>query len=448
MNPDQKRPRPDEEIAAQFSGSVDDRNGLVGREIFSNEELYRLELKRIFARCWLYLAHESQIPKPGDFVTVNMGTEPVIVVRSHDGTVRAFVNSCRHRGNKVCRLDSGNTRAFVCAYHGWSYDTRGRLLAVPGAKEYYGEKPATEEWGLPKVAQVASYGGLIFGTLDPDAPSLDTFLGDMRWGLDLLLAQGDLIAVPGIVRWQMDCDWKFAADNAVGDMYHGAFTHQSAIRVGHRGGNGVTRLDQSRRNAEGITLVSKYGHGLNADFVAEGDIVDDGPLAAWRRDPAVQTRLGPVGSKVNRANINIFPNLFINTGSRDLMLRNPLGPNRIEIWKTILVDRKAPADVQREQVRASNRHFGPAGMFEQDDGENWVLSTQGATGTVSQAYPLHYAMGLGKGHFVSDGQSPTRIDSLVNENAQMWLYRSWADFIRAESWSELAAAHELPEDAL
>lgn len=448
MNPEHENLSRNQAIADHYADSIDRKNGLVGREIFSNEELYKLELRRIFSRCWLYLTHESQIPNPGDFVTVSMGVEPVIVVRSHDGEIRAFVNTCRHRGNKVCRLDSGNTRAFVCAYHGWSYDTRGRLLAVPGAKEYYGEKPSAEEWGLPKVAQIASYGGLIFGTLDGEAPSLDNFLGDMRWGLDLLLAQGDLVAVPGIVRWQMDCDWKFAADNAVGDMYHGPFTHQSAMRVGHRGGNGVTKFEQSGRGGQGVTLVSKYGHGLNADFVGEDDIIDDGPLTAWRHDPDVQSKLGAIGSKVNRANINIFPNLFINTGSRDLMLRNPLGPNRIEIWKTVLVDKNAPREVQREQVRASNRHFGPAGMFEQDDGENWVLSTQGAIGPVSRNYPLHYAMGLGKGRFVSDGQSPVRIDSLVNENAQAWLYRSWADFIRAESWDDLASFHRLPENGL
>jgi phenylpropionate dioxygenase-like ring-hydroxylating dioxygenase large terminal subunit len=108
-----------EEATAEL---VDLERRTVSPRVFTDPEVYRAEQERIFARCWLYVAHESQIPQPGDFVTNYMGEEPVIVCRDADGRVRVFLNSCRHRGMRVCRMDAGNTRMFHCPYHGWTYN--------------------------------------------------------------------------------------------------------------------------------------------------------------------------------------------------------------------------------------------------------------------------------------------------------------------------------------
>ena len=99
-------------------------------------------------RCWLFLCHESQIPHPGDFFTTYMGEDPVLVSRDSNGKIGAFLNVCRHRGNRVCRADSGNASAFVCAYHGWTYGSDGKLIAVPSLKEAYYDELDTSQVGL------------------------------------------------------------------------------------------------------------------------------------------------------------------------------------------------------------------------------------------------------------------------------------------------------------
>ena len=115
---------------------VDVQRGLVSRDIFVNDDVYRLEIERIFDRTWVFLAHETEIPKPGDFVSRNLGQAPVVVVRDNDGTIHALLNSCRHRGAKVCRADSGNTRHFVCPYHGWTYERSGKLMTTTFDKHF------------------------------------------------------------------------------------------------------------------------------------------------------------------------------------------------------------------------------------------------------------------------------------------------------------------------
>ncbi len=128
--------------------------GLIDRRIFSDQDIYQQELERIFARCWLFLCHESQIPQPGDFFATTMGEDPILVVRQKDGSVGAYLNSCRHRGMKVCRADFGNTKGFTCTYHGWAYGIDGALVSVPNLEDGYYNELDVAQWGLVPVTQV------------------------------------------------------------------------------------------------------------------------------------------------------------------------------------------------------------------------------------------------------------------------------------------------------
>ena len=133
------------------SGLVDSDNGLIDRSVFTDRRLYAQEQARVFATSWLFLGHVEQLQKAGDFFTTFMGEDPVIVTKDKSGRIRAFLNSCRHRGARVLRADYGTTRAFTCTYHGWSYDLEGKLISVPNEGGYQAETWDREDWGLLEV---------------------------------------------------------------------------------------------------------------------------------------------------------------------------------------------------------------------------------------------------------------------------------------------------------
>ena len=221
-------------MAVDVTRLVDGERGLVSRRIFIEQDIYQQELEQIFARCWLFLCHESQIPKPGDFFSTYMGEDPVLVMRDSGGKINAFLNVCRHRGNRLCRADSGNASSFNCAYHGWTYGNDGSLIAVPNERDaYYGELDQ-RKWSLIPVAQLDSYKGLIFATFDPAAPSLLDYLGEMTWYLDCFFdrREGGIEVVGGVQKWTIPSNWKLPAENFAGDSYHVSWSHLSAIKTG------------------------------------------------------------------------------------------------------------------------------------------------------------------------------------------------------------------------
>jgi nitrite reductase/ring-hydroxylating ferredoxin subunit len=445
----------------QMLGLVDATNGTVDRRMFFDQDIYELELERIYARSWLFMCHDSQIPNPGDFFMTFMGEDRVIVVRDNDGLPQVLVNSCRHRGNAVCRAEEGHSSSFMCTYHGWTYDLKGNLVGVPGFKEVYHEELDRENWGLIKAAQVGSYQGFIFANMDPEAPELDEYLGEVgRISLDLLAQKGDeMVMIPGVQKYTIPCNWKLSVDN-VWDWYHANISHASAFQSGYlaprpgsaRGklpdGSPAPKPEPVRRTPfiqKQQVVLGEYGHAVSGPLY---DKDNPGPLTiideTWRDRPDAVKNLGPVGLRM-RGHPNIFPTMWI-TGNQ-ISLRHPKGPSQTEIWWFTLISKTQDLDLRQQIAARASHTFGPAGMLEQEDGENWGESTKAARGFISQRYPLNYQMNKGLGKVINEEGSPPSIETNVNEHAQLWLYRAWSEWMASETWDDLKRLHSsVPRD--
>jgi phenylpropionate dioxygenase-like ring-hydroxylating dioxygenase large terminal subunit len=427
--------------------------GEVDRRIYSDPEIFELEMQRIFARSWLFLCHESQIPEPGDFFQSVMGRDNVLVVRQRDGSIKAMLNTCAHRGNAVCRAEEGNARNFLCTYHGWSYGIDGRLNGVPGFKTFYDGQLDKSEHGLAQVAQVASYKGFVFGTHDASAPPLEEFLGATgRLGLDLIAARGDMVVVPGIQKFIIDCNWKIAVDNLF-DWYHPQVTHASAFQPGVMGTPSAAareKIDLSEVNMDSgaaldmpatgiigtkfdqVVVLGEYGHAIGGPTVSSTD--NSAFDQTWRSTAQARAALGPVGMEV-AGHPNIFPTTWVSV-SVQLSLRIPRDPGHTEIWWFTFVDRNLPRETRDFMVTIASRIFGPGGVLEQDDGENWAQATAQTRGIASRRMKHQLTMGLGRGKIIKEG-GLSRIEGLTAEHGQLWTYHSWAQWMKGLSWDEL-----------
>lgn len=435
---------------------VDREKGLVGRKIFSDPTIYELEMEKVFARAWLFICHESQLQRAGDFFQTYMGEDRVIAVRDKQGGINVLLNSCRHRGNSVCRADTGNASSFMCAYHGWTYDLKGDLVGVPGFKEvYYGELDR-EHWGLGKAAQVTSYKGFVFATLSPEAPALDEYLGEGGlFCIDQLADRGDMTVLGGIMKFNIDANWKFAMDNNQ-DFYHPSISHASAFQSRFRQeSQQLEDLQTALGNAgaqaapgdysltqPGIVILSEYGHQSSTSYLPEN--WEERPIYAWRNTPEIRSRYGTLGSKLAVVHCNIFPNAWFAVNSFQLVVvHQPKGPTKTELWYFCFVDKNQTEDINEGWRKRNMWSLGPAGLLEQDDGENWDLSTRGSLTYGMRQYDLHYGMAAGHGEIVRDETAPfSRIEAMnVNEHYMRWTYGCWAEWMEANSWQELKEKH-------
>jgi hypothetical protein len=169
------------------------------------------------------------------------------------------------------------------------------------------------------------------------------------------------------------------------------------------------------------------------------------PGLRWRERDEAQQALGPVGTKIG-GHPHIYPNMWFSRNQ--VSLRIPKGVGVTEIWWFSFQDRSQPAATQKQQRFAAGHTFGPAGMLEQDDGENWGQSTRGMVGSVSQQFPINYHMNLGHSEVINDELGPRRAETTCNEHAQLWTHRAWADWMAAESWADLKANHTRVPDRL
>jgi phenylpropionate dioxygenase-like ring-hydroxylating dioxygenase large terminal subunit len=409
----------------------------VPAEIFCSPAAFELEQERLFNRAWLFLAHETEVPDPGDYVLRSLAGNSVIVVRDEEGGVGAFLNMCRHRGNQVCKATMGNASHFRCSYHGWTYTNDGRLIGVPHMREVYDGQLRRSEWGLVKI-RTDSYAGLVFGCLDHDAPGLADYLGGFQFYLDLYLRPGphgtEAYAPPD--RWVAETDWKICAENFAGDGYHTPVAHQFGFQLGYYASSATT-------HSQGYAVHFPHlGHGIGLGRTPGMEPFFGYPAEVVK---AMEAELSDAQLSIFRetrtAVGTVFPNLSLliqpfsvvpgQPGLRFCTMRlwQPLSVGRMQMLSWCLVPADATEQYKADAYRAYTLAFGHAGMFEQDDFDNWSRVTASAGGPLARDLSFPYLMGRAKEPLANFPGPGVAIEPYMTEANFRNLWGTWLEYL-------------------
>jgi anthranilate 1,2-dioxygenase large subunit len=348
-------------------------NTRVPYRVFSDPEVYREELARIFlGPTWQFLALAQDLPEPGDYLTTFLGETPVIVTRGHDGEIRAMVNRCAHRGNLVCLKRRGHADSLTCVYHAWRYDLAGNLDSVAFRRGVAGKggMPAEfrlEEHGLKKL-RVDHFGPLVFGTLSPEAPPLGDYIGNLIGSRIHRVLHGTP-KILGTTSQILHNNWKLYFEN-VRDTYHATLLHSffatfRISRLTSGGGvdiaeNGAHHASYTRNKVELVDAATS--DRLYADIPS---LRENFRLA----DPSFVGTADEFGDDTTTQILSLFPNFVLQQIQNSIALRLvlPKGPDKTELqWIYLGFEEDDAAMTERRLAQANLS--GPAGYVSMEDG--------------------------------------------------------------------------------
>lgn len=346
----------------------------LAREVFTDAALFELEMRHIFEGNWIYLAHESQVAAPHDFLTATIGRQPVLLTRRADGNLGCFVNVCQHRGARVCRERRGNRKLFTCGFHGWTYDSAGALVNVTEEKQGgYPENFNRKDFGLTPVPRLESYRGFIFASLNPDVPPLREYLAGARAFIDLFADQSEsgYEVLRGATRYTYRGNWKLQAENGL-DGYHVPTVHANYVMTAQRRAAGESRNDTKVGD---LSAIAKRPGG----FVA----FDHGHAVLWFEYPNYRDRPNfehyehfqkKFGARRTQwmcerfRNLLLYPNVFLmDQTSTQLRIIRPVAVDETEVITYCIAPAGESAAARALRIRQYEDFFNASGMATPDD---------------------------------------------------------------------------------
>ncbi|MBT8078193.1 MAG: aromatic ring-hydroxylating dioxygenase subunit alpha [Gammaproteobacteria bacterium] len=375
------------------------RDDAVHRSVYTDPEIFELEMRRIWGRAWIYVAHESQVPLKGSFFTTTLARQPVLLVRQDDETINLFFNRCAHKGAKVIEVESGRAPVLRCGYHGWSYEVDGRCKHVTGGDAAYKASGYSRKdpcMGLQKVPGVASYRGFIFASLAPDAPDLRTWLGATATSIDNMVdrsPEGKLEVTGGVLRYHHDSNWKFFVEN-LNDMMHAMIAHQSSAQTARVMGKELFP-DDPNPPAE-IQILSPFAE--NTSFFEEMGVhaFDNGHSysggktsihANYSGIPEYEEAMEKAYGKervaeifsLNRHNTVVYPGFTLKGAIQTIRVVKPVAVDQtvIESWTLRLVG--APEEMLRRSILYCNLINSSGNLVGPDDHEAYHRLQNGLT---------------------------------------------------------------------
>jgi benzoate/toluate 1,2-dioxygenase alpha subunit len=420
----------------------------VSRSAFTDPDIFERELKRVFEGGWVYLAHESQLPGPGDFLVTPIGRRSILLTRAKDGRIGAFYNACAHRGGALCSTERGNKKALVCPYHGWAYDLNGKNINIKERESGgYSAQFSNQSHDLTPIAHLGNYRGFLFGSLNAEVQALKEQLGAAAGFIDLLADQSPegLEVLKGSATYRYRGNWKLQAENGV-DGYHFDRVHQNYIRV----------LQHRSQRAQQSGQAEKVRAGFDARRWAEDtgwydlgnghtliwlNIIAPESRPLWERREEITARIG--GERADwllrrQRNLALFPNVqLMDQNSTQIRVIRPLAVDLTEVKIYCFAPRGESAAARERRIRQYEDFFNASGMATPDD---LTVFEAVQTGCQANGESLQtYDRGLGRATAELNartgalGIEPVALGGdAQDENLFLGMYRHWARLMSTE----------------
>ncbi len=354
------------------------------RDIFTNAELFELEMKHIFESNWVYLAHESQVPENNDYYTTYIGRQPIVITRDKTGALHAVINACAHRGAMICRRKHGNKGSFTCPFHGWTFSNTGKLLKVKDEKttQYPPQFAQNGSHDLKRLARFESYRGFLFGSLSEDVTSLEEFLGETKVIIDQIVDQAPegLEVLRGNSSYIYDGNWKLQMENGC-DGYHVSSVHWNyAATMGRRKEEGTKAVDA---NGWSRSVAGVYGFD-NGHILLWTTTMNPEVRPVYGQRELLKQRLGQEKADfiVNQTrNLCLYPNVFLmDQFSTQIRVTRPISVDKTEINIFCFAPKGESASDRALRIRQYEDFFNVSGMGTADDLEEFRACQQGYAG--------------------------------------------------------------------
>lgn len=368
----------------------------VHRDVYISEEVFRAEMKHLFANAWIYVGHDSQTPNKGDYITTQIGDQPVIMVRHSNGEMKVLLNRCPHKGTKIAIDRAGNTgKFFRCPYHAWSFKTDGCLLAIPLKKGYEGTGLSETEngKGMKAVGDVHNYRGFVFARLADEGIGFEEFFGDSLSSLDNMVdrsPEGRLEVSGPPLRYMHQCNYKMLVENQT-DTCHPMVAHESsagtAVKIYEQMGNPEPRPAAMQIIAPfmsayeffedmGIrTWPNGHGHtGVSTSIHADYDEIP-GYFEALCETHGEEKARAVLGE--SRHNTVYFPNIMVKAPLCQLRNFIPLGAGRTLAESWVFHPVGAPRELTARSAMYNRMINAPTSIVGHDDLEMYERAQEG-----------------------------------------------------------------------
>ena len=427
----------------------------VDRNIFTDPVIFDLEMKYIFEGTWIYLAHDSQLPRPHDFYTTTIGRQPIILMRNQLGEIGGFLNACPHRGATVCLSKRGNQKVLTCPYHGWSFNTNGTLVSVKDhAAGAYPPSFDRFDHGLTRVPRLTNYRGFIFGSMNPAVSPLETHLSGARSFIDMIADQAPhgWEVVKGSADYTYAGNWKLQAENGV-DGYHFDIVHRTFMGIIQRrvaeGKDSVRALNVERIDKPEIATGS-YDLG-NGHTLLWTDYPNPQDRPLYERRTEIAAQYGEVRARwmMDRVrNLLIFPNIFfMDQTSTQLRVIHPLAADKTRVSTYCIAPVGENAQARAHRLRQYEDFFNASGVGTPDDLAAFEACQRGYEGRLAR-WQQGYMRGTQRMTLGADAEAKALgiqpyscTSDFRDETIYHGQYRHWLTLMRDGQRRESEAGH-------